>query len=118
MVCAWDLPPDHLFLPSDEVHVWRIQLDLSLSDIQPLLQILSKDELERAGRFHFERDRQHFITRRGWLRQLLGRYIDLNPGDLRFVYNRYGKRFEFQPVALRRAGAIRLRPRPRGGRGR
>ena len=91
MVSAWDLPPDRLILPNDEVHVWRVQLDLPSTDIQTLLQTLGKDESERVGRYHFERDRQRFIARRGWLRLLLGRYLDRDPVELRFVYNSYGK---------------------------
>jgi 4'-phosphopantetheinyl transferase len=80
-----------LLLPTDEVHVWRVQLDPLSLEIQTLLQTLDKDELERAGRYYFERDRQRFIARRSWLRLLLGRYLDREPGELSFVYNSYGK---------------------------
>ena len=57
--------------------------------------LLSEDELDRAGHFHFEKDRVAFILARGFLRTLLGRYLG---GEVRFVYGAHGK------PALYRAG--------------
>jgi 4'-phosphopantetheinyl transferase len=53
--------------------------------------ILSKDEVERAGRFVFEKDRNHYIAGRGLLRVILGSYLDLEPSQPEFVYGPYGK---------------------------
>jgi len=47
--------------------------------------------LDRARRFHFQRDSERFIVTRGLLRCILGRYLGIEPGRLRFVYNSYGK---------------------------
>ena len=49
------------------------------------------DEWVRAERFHFDRDRDRFITGRGLLRTILGRYLDLPPHDLRFTLGPNGK---------------------------
>lgn len=74
------------------VHVWRVRLDVvgteGLQEIQPTL---SPDELQRAARFHFEKDRQRFVIVRGVLRDLLGCYLNLEPEKIEFTYNAYGK---------------------------
>src|SRR3712207_7045713 len=48
--------------------------------------LLSADELERAGRFHFRKDRDRFVAGRGALREILGRYAGVAPQRLRFRY--------------------------------
>jgi 4'-phosphopantetheinyl transferase len=87
----WYLPPPEMLLPPDEVHVWRASLAAEPYTIQNLQRVLSADEVARAERFHFARDRQHFIVARGLLRTLLGRYLSREPEDLSFVYSAYGK---------------------------
>jgi 4'-phosphopantetheinyl transferase len=66
-------------------------LNLPASQIHRLRHTLAADELERAERFHFEKDRQHFIAGRGLLRLILGHYLDTTPSQLRFHYSDYGK---------------------------
>lgn len=88
---VWDSPPAELAMSSDEVHVWRASLNQPASCIQRLAQTLSADERLRAERFHFERDRRHFIVSRGLLRKILGRYLGVEPGRLQFDYGPYGK---------------------------
>jgi 4'-phosphopantetheinyl transferase len=53
--------------------------------------LLSPDEIERAGRFHFERDRNRFIAARGFLRIILSLYLNCKPGMLQFNYSEHGK---------------------------
>ena len=89
---------------SNEVHVWRVFLDLTTVQIESLTGILSTDELTRAGRFHFEKDQKRFITARGMLRQILGGYLGRPPHELRFEYTTYGK-----PVLATNAGYDTLR---------
>lgn len=89
----WLPSPDDITLADDEVHVWRTTLDLPQSEMQYLRRVLTSDELCRANRFHFERDRQHFIAGRGSLRVILGRYLQVGPERLNFDYNDYGKPF-------------------------
>jgi len=87
----WASPPEILLLAEGEVHVWRAALDLPQSRIQALAQILADDERTRAARFHFAKDRTHFIAARGLLRTILGRYLSRDPQMLSFFYNAYGK---------------------------
>lgn len=87
----WIFPSAHPTLNSDEVHVWRVALEMPASRIQEFSAILAADECRRADRFRFPQHRHHFIAARGALRMLLGRYTGRNPEELRFDYNQYGK---------------------------
>jgi len=82
----------------NEIHIWRVHLDRSDSAVQHFQQILSPDEVARAGRFHFEKDRRHWIIARGQLRWLLGQYLQIAPSLLRFRLNTYGKPLLDAPV--------------------
>lgn len=87
----WEISPIDLTLPDDEVHVWCAFLDHPVAQLQHLEQTLSEEEHVRAERFHFERDRKDFIVARATLRNILSRYLNKEPRQLRFTYNKYGK---------------------------
>ena len=87
----WNPPPAVISLPEDEVHVWRARLDDFRAELRAITGLLSADEADRAGRFHFTSDREHFITARAVLRILLGRYLDRPPAALSFTYSPHGK---------------------------
>jgi 4'-phosphopantetheinyl transferase len=87
----WLDAPEHPYTAGGEVHVWRARLDLAGARLQQLWDSLSADERERAGRFHFRRDREHFVAARGVLRNVLSRYLGAEPRLLRFTYDAYGK---------------------------
>ena len=78
-------------LTSEEVHVWRFALDLDAALLDGLRETLAEDEIRRADRFHFEKDRRHFIAGRGTLRILLAAYLARQPQEICFAYGNYGK---------------------------
>ena len=88
---SWYPPPVPLTLGNNEVHVWCASLDLPASQVQSLQNTLVIEELRRAERYYFQKDRKHFIVARGVLRDILGRYLKIEPGQLRFCHNPYGK---------------------------
>ncbi len=88
---SWCLPPESLTLGSDEVHVWRIALELPAECVQNLLATLAADERARAEHFRFQKDSEHFIVGRGVLRAILSGYLNMEGDQLRFRYARYGK---------------------------
>jgi 4'-phosphopantetheinyl transferase len=90
---VWNVPPDNITLRGNEVHVWRASLNLPVSMIQELKPILSTEEMTRAERFYFERDRHRYIIAHALLRILLGRYLAIETSQIRFAYNAYGKPF-------------------------
>ena len=86
-----DLPLSCMTLGADEVHLWHASLNDRLSD--NLESVLSADELSRADRFHFSRDRNHYIAARGILRNLLAAYVGVDAAGLQFSYAEKGKPF-------------------------
>lgn len=87
----WKAPPEDLTISTDEVHVWRVFLDQPNSLIEGLAKTLSEEEQNRAERFYFQKDRNHFLVARGVLRDILGRYLNQEPEQFIFNYNEYGK---------------------------
>ena len=87
----WHLPPPDLALSRDDVHVWRASLKQPPERGRQLAQTLSCDEMMRAERFRFERDRRRFVVGRGVLRTILGRYLGVEPGQMQFRYDPRGK---------------------------
>lgn len=85
----WLASPAAPAIENDEVHVWKVDLSATVPDVR----LLSRDEHERAARFHFEKDRQHFKASRSALRMVLGRYLNLPPESLEFAQTEYGKPF-------------------------
>jgi 4'-phosphopantetheinyl transferase len=92
-------PPDHLTPPGEEIHLWLASLQQPGEIFSRLVGVLSPTEQARANRFHFERDRRRFITGRGILRLLLGRYLDIEPGLVQFRYGPQRKPFLSQEQA-------------------
>ncbi len=88
---SWLEAPPRPHLGPGTVHVWRAPLDLDAGRLAELRLLLSDDEARRAGRFHFERDRNHFVAARGQLRLVLSRYLDAEPARRRFQYGNHGK---------------------------
>lgn len=78
---------------NNEVHVWRLDLDLPSPVLHQLRDTLDPAEISRADRFHFEKHRSQFIAARGLLRTILGNYLNLEPRMLRFGYGGQGKPF-------------------------
>jgi 4'-phosphopantetheinyl transferase len=89
----WTVPPQKLVLDTDDIHIWRAELDMPEEHVRALEQILAIDERTRARRFRFPEGRMHFIAARGILRTILGYYLDQHPSLLQFSYNEYGKPF-------------------------
>src|SRR2546423_650551 len=87
----WQVPAEHPSLGSAEAHVWRASLEQPVRIVESLYRMLSPDERARANRFHFEKDRRHFIVARATLRKLLGQYLAIQPTKLQFTYGDYGK---------------------------
>ena len=89
----WQQPPDNLAISTQEVHVWHANLDLPDEQIADLTHTLSPDEIDRASRFRFPQHKNRFITARGQLRQILGRYLQIAPQEVTFEYSDRGKPF-------------------------
>ncbi|HXM48075.1 MAG TPA: 4'-phosphopantetheinyl transferase superfamily protein [Pyrinomonadaceae bacterium] len=94
----WQSPPASLALETNEVHLWRANLQVPAGDLARLHGLLSPDERARAKSYRFERDRERFIVARGFLRTILGLYLDCGPAALHFNYAEHGKPSLADPV--------------------
>lgn len=88
---VWSQAPAPVSLQSGDVHVWRVDLEQPEDAVQQFRSTLDDDEIHRADRFHFEKDRRAFALSRGFLRYVIGRYLGTKPGAVRFSYGPYGK---------------------------
>ena len=91
----WPGGPAWPAISHGEVHLWKVDLSAAAAD----WRALSRDEHERAARFHFEKDRQHFKASRSALRTVLARYVNLLPESLTFAQTEFGKPFLTNPKA-------------------
>jgi 4'-phosphopantetheinyl transferase len=82
---------------TDDVHVWSLRLDETVEAGREA-ELLSADELERAGRFRFEPDRNAFIRARAGLRRILSCYTGSHAAELQFAYGPHGKPLLRVPV--------------------
>lgn len=86
----WSQPPSRLTFPTERVDIWRVRLD-ELAKSGAAASVLSSDEVARANRFHFEKDRNYFSRCRSALRHLLANYLAMLAADIRFEYLASGK---------------------------
>jgi 4'-phosphopantetheinyl transferase len=86
------LPDGKLPLDSNEVHVWRVSLNRSAESVADFRAKLAPEEIKRADRFCFEKDRRRYVVKQALLRIILSKfYLGCRPVEIRFGTNRYGK---------------------------
>lgn len=78
-------------LPSNEVHVWRVELEPDTLLAGHGWDLLSPDERARADRFRLAPDRRRFIAGRSAVRTVLSAYVNQSGRSLRFRYGPTGK---------------------------
>ncbi len=92
MTIAWQIPSDWPRLSDDEIHVWCVELDAA-GEVSTLAAGLNEEERERARGLLSGTHQRRFVVARGMLRQLLGRYLDQDPGAVTFARGAHGKPF-------------------------
>jgi len=75
-------------LKGKEVHIWSATLDRPPAGFYCWL---SSDEMQRAERFYFEKDRNRFIVCHGILRKILSGYLGIKPNRIRFSRSKNDK---------------------------
>jgi 4'-phosphopantetheinyl transferase len=88
---VWQSPPADLALGEAEVHVWFIDAPDLAENLAAHMNLLSPAELNRAEKFHFERDRRLFIACHAAVRAILERYLDTPAADIEFIAGVNGK---------------------------
>jgi 4'-phosphopantetheinyl transferase len=94
---VWAKGPEKPDFCAGRVDVWRLRLDdpdtgrSATAMLSPEQNVLSLDEMSRAARFHFERDRVRFVRCRTTLRRLLSAYLNIPASNVQFTYTPRGK---------------------------
>ena len=74
-----------------EIHVWRVRLGRGRDVCRAFERTLSAEEQKRVKR-HFHRDdRERFVLTRCMVRDVLGRCLETDPTELRFMLEARGK---------------------------
>lgn len=92
---CWQSPPNIILLKTNEIHIWRAFI--SSDQVENYKNLLTDEEMYRAGKYFFERDRQRYILSRGILKKLLSSYAKVKPENIQFIYNKYGKPYLNMP---------------------
>jgi 4'-phosphopantetheinyl transferase len=87
----------NIAIEDHQVHVWQANLKTLSVYAKDILKTLPPEELERANKLRFTRDREQFILRRYHLRLILSKYCGCQPYEIMFSYNTYKKPFIFIP---------------------
>ena len=78
-------------LISKTAYIYFINFDISKHEISSLKNYLSEDEIIKASKFRFQKDKNASIITRGALRLLSSEYLNIKPEDISFKYGEYGK---------------------------
>lgn len=92
-IAPWNLAENFSALTQHEVHVWSALLNYAETDLSQFESVLSVDEIVKAKRFHFAKDRIRYTAARGILRTIIGNYLQVDPQAVKFDYNSHGKPF-------------------------
>ncbi|MDA7632662.1 4'-phosphopantetheinyl transferase superfamily protein [bacterium] len=88
---SWGADCSDLELKESCVDLWRIQSNLPCYDRPSVFHCLSKEERERAARFHFEKDRRSYRVTHACKRWIFARYLGVDPDCLEFSKGEWGK---------------------------
>ena len=91
LMADWPAAPPDLQIAPGEVHVWAANLALPSQQLAEMEAVLDDAERGRASRFVQPLHRDRFIAAHGFLRRLLGRSLQLEPGVIQFVAGAQGK---------------------------
>lgn len=91
-----------LSLNRNTICVWQFAAECSDEEYSMLWALLSRDEQERAQRFHFDADRKRSVVARGNLRRLLAEQLSCTSEEIAFRVTANGK----PELHLPRAGAL------------
>jgi 4'-phosphopantetheinyl transferase len=75
----------------DLIRLWRVPLDAFFEGKARLEGVLSRDEIDRAHRYFFDRDRRRFIIGRALLRLILAGYLETEAEQVKINYGEHGK---------------------------
>ena len=82
------------------LNIFLIDIDDHLIHLDDLFSILSEDEKEASKKYRLIRDRQKFIVSKAIRRNILSKYLELDPQTLSFFINDFKKPYVISEEAL------------------
>ena len=82
-----------------EVHVWQVDVPGQGGLPQGWTEVLSPQELARAGRFRFDLDRLRYMESHWWLRSIIGATLGVDARCLEFSMSPRGKPWLARPAS-------------------
>ncbi len=90
---TWELVTDKITLKKNEIHIWLCDITTMRIELNNFTKVLSKEEIKKANKFHFEKDRNSYIFSHANLRFILAKYLKEQPKEIKFFVNEFGKPF-------------------------
>lgn len=92
-----------VLIAPEQVHLWLVHYRcVQDRDLRSSYRtLLSEEERKKQQRFHFAKDRLRYLVTRTLVRTTLSRYLLVDPGNLLFVTNEYGRPEAKNPEARR-----------------
>jgi 4'-phosphopantetheinyl transferase len=82
----------HSFLDGSRIDVWHVpSARVSPAVVSDCYKTLSSQEITRARKYRTSDLRRSFVISRGFVRTVLGSYMNAAPRDIELVYGDYGK---------------------------
>lgn len=85
------LDDEDISIIPNQIHIWFINLNDFKDKIQYLKPFLSNDEILKASKFKFKKDKDCSIITRSVLRLLSNKYLNLKAKNITFKYGKFGK---------------------------
>lgn len=73
------------------VYIHQFEFNNFLNHLSIFRNLLTEEEKTRIDRFYFEKDQNNFTLSRGITRVILANYLDINPKQIIFNQNKFGK---------------------------
>lgn len=80
-------------LSENEVHLWYLQDEKQVAEatLEAWRKALSEEEIEENLKFTFEEGRREHLISHGFVRDLLARYLDIEPSQIKIKKNQFGR---------------------------
>ncbi|MBD3626861.1 4'-phosphopantetheinyl transferase superfamily protein [Cyclobacterium sp.] len=77
--------------PSNFLHVWRAPVHMPRQDLDSIMALMNEEEVEKAAKFYLREDKIRYAIGRGFLRRLIGHYLNIDPKTVMFHRSKHNK---------------------------
>lgn len=88
---AWRRPPTRPSLQGDALHLWHLRTDHRGLNMDSAMAVLDAGQRLRASGMRQAGHRERWVRAQAGLRRILGRYLDVDPSEVRLARSPTGK---------------------------